>query len=177
MEEPAARPAREVARWSVRQRLAALAAGLVLVGAGGLTVDQFREYRADQRLADDRGDVLRTAKEIAAALATISPDSARQDIEALAERGTPEFAEQVRSNLDAQVDLISSNEVSSTGKVQSAGIVDLEDEQATVAVALVSQVRNSATKKAGEERSYRMTVSLERIDNGPWLASQVVFVQ
>jgi len=75
------------------------------------------------------------------------------------------------------VDLISSNKVSSTGKVQSAGIVDLEDEQATVAVALVSQVRNSATKNAGEERSYRMTVSLERSDNGPWLASQVVFVQ
>ncbi|MFC7500627.1 hypothetical protein [Nocardioides sp. GCM10030258] len=177
MDESSAVPAREVEPWSRRQRIACGVSAAALVATGYFAVDQVREYHDHQVRSDSQKEAVETAERVALGLATISPKTAREDIDALAAQGTPEFAKQVRSNLDDQVDLIAANKVSSSGEVRSSGVVELKDEEATIAIAMVTEVKNSATKDKADERSYRMTVSLERKEDGPWLASEVVFVQ
>lgn len=149
---------------------------VALVGAGYFTYRQYDDHRAHDRTGNFRTEAIETASDIAVDLATISPATAKADIEALAARGTPEFASQIRSNLDGQVDLITDNKVKSSGEVTGAGIVELKSSSATVAVALRSEVTNGATGGAAEERFYRMTVALKRTD-GEWFASEVVFIQ
>lgn len=177
MDESATRTAEELdSHWSTRQK-ALLAGSLLAVAVAGTFVfREWGEYRDDQAVETAQSSAVQAAEDVAVKLATIRPDSAREDIEALAEQGTPEFAKQVRANIDDQVDLITDNKVASKGEVEAAGLVDLDGDRATVAIAMTSQVTNGASKGKDEDRSYRMTVSLERAGDR-WLASEVVFVQ
>lgn len=159
-----------------RRKLVALALAVIVSAAAATTVWQVLEYRANAERDDDRNDAVDAAGSVAVGLATISPKTAARDIEALAELGTEEFAKDLRTNLDRQVELIKKNRVSSTGEIREAGLVSLEDDVATVAVAIASTVTNRAGAK-GEQRWYRMTIELERQGDGSWLASEVEFVQ
>lgn len=158
------------------RKLVAGVLGLVVAAGVVGTTHQALAYRADAARDDARATAVTAAENVAVGLATISPKTAASDIEALARLGTGEFAEQLRTNLDKQVELIKTNRVSSTGEVREAGLVSLDGDKASVAVAVSSTVRNRAGAK-DEQRWYRMTIQLERQEDESWLASEVVFVQ
>jgi Mce-associated membrane protein len=159
-----------------RRQLVAAALGGLVAAAAVATVVQALEYRADAERDSARSDAVAAAGSVAVGLATISPKTAAHDIEALAALGTEDFAKDLRTNLDQQVELIKKNRVSSTGEIREAGLVSLEDGKASVAVAIASTVTNRAGAK-GEQRWYRMTIQLEQQEDGSWLASEVEFVQ
>jgi Mce-associated membrane protein len=159
-----------------RRQLVAAALGVVVAAAAVATVLQALEYRADAERDNARSEAVAVAGRVAVGLATISPKTAARDIEALAALGTEDFAKELRTNLDQQVELIKKNRVSSTGEIREAGLVSLEGDEASVAIAIASTVTNRAGAK-GEQRWYRMTIQLERQGDGSWLASEVEFVQ
>ncbi len=63
----------------------------------------------------------------------------------------------------------------STGKVLSAGISELDKNNAVVFVAANSAVTNSSTKGKAQPRYYRLKLTMVR-QGGKWLTSDLQFV-
>lgn len=163
-------------RWTRRGRWLGAALAAVLVAASAFLAFQVDEYRSNSRRDDDRAKAVAAAEHVAVGLVTLKPKSAAEDIEALASLGTGDFAKQLRANLESRVDVFKKNRISSTGEVTGAGLVRLEDDTAEVAVAVKSTVRSPESKR-GDDRWYRMSLTLERSDDGEWLVSDVEFVE
>lgn len=67
------------------------------------------------------------------------------------------------------------SQATSTGKVLSVGVGDIDDGDAIVFVAADSQVSNKSTKGAPQPRYYRLKLSMTR-NGGRWLTSNLQFV-
>lgn len=129
----------------------------------------------------DRAETERTtaaldaARNAGAVLTTIDQATAEQDIQAVVDASTGEFGDLFRSNTEAYVGVVRDGEVSSTGKVEEAGLQSIEGDTAKALVAVSSTVKNKAVPE-GEPRYYRMLIQLQHQDDGRWLVSQVEFV-
>lgn len=163
-------------RWTRRSIGGAVALGLLLVASLVATVLFGQTWLANQSRDTDRADAIAAARHVALALATISYKSADDDIRRVVGSGTGEFAGEFEANLDSYVDVVRSGKITSTGEVREAGLISLAGDVAKVAVAIASTVKNKQAPK-GEKRWYRMSVELQRQEDGRWLTSQVEFVQ
>ncbi|MFI7166975.1 hypothetical protein ACIBM3_31430 [Rhodococcus erythropolis] len=161
-----------------RRRLAApaLIAFLILVILIAAIVGSLSAISAStssDSAARDR-KLLDVASSMAVNLVTLGQNSAEADLSRVIEGTTGDFREQFVSAAEGFGALLTEGGVESVGEVKSAGIVDSNDETATVLAAVTSTVKNHEAP-SGEVRVYRMKLALTNID-GTWLVSNVAFV-
>ena len=163
-------------RFRLKGRWLALLLAVLLLGSAYLAVDQFQDWRHGRTQDHDREAAVAAADRVAVALATIRYKTADQDLKAVAALGTGGFARQIKENLSAQAKIVKKFKVDSTGQVKESGLVSLRGDTAIVAVAISSTVTN-AEAADGEDRWYRVLITMTRRNDDSWLASNVEFVQ
>ncbi|MFR9806827.1 hypothetical protein ACL02T_31720 [Pseudonocardia sp. RS010] len=165
-------PRRGIGRGRRRLLVALAAAAVLLLGA---TVWAGALFLGDRATDQRKAAVLDTARTVGATLTTISHDTAKQDIQRVVDASTGDFGDLFRSNTQAYVGVIKDGAVTSTGKVDEAGIQSLDGDTAKTLVAVSSTVKNK-TVPDGEQRYYRMMIEMKHQDDGRWLVSNVEFV-
>lgn len=146
----------------------------VLVAALALAVERGLAWRDAERREQARADVVEAAGDEVVGLITISARTTDEDLEELIEGATATFQDDLREQADRLRQEVVENEVEATGEVVSAGVVSLEDEEATVIVAARGTVDNRSARQP-EPRSYRLEVELQRVEDS-WLVSALRFV-
>ena len=145
--------------------LLALTAATVLLGL------RVVEARAQD---DSREDALRYAKQMAINLTSISVEDLDNDISQVLEGATGEFEDDFANRSDNLREVLTTNKVTSEGKVLEAALVRADEETATALVVVDATVRNAANPDGGVN-TYRMKLELER-QGDRWLTSLLEFV-
>lgn len=122
------------------------------------------EYRERDRL---RASAIESATAYTEGLATYDFDDPAANLDRVMSTSTDEFAGTYREVSASVQDLLTSGQGQATGHVVAAGIVDLDDARAVVAVFLDQEVRNLAVPD-GRTDSSRMMIELVR-DGDRWL--------
>jgi Mce-associated membrane protein len=149
-------------------------AALLLLAAVGLGVERgltWRDLRAQDR---DRVAAVEAATAEVEALITISAATAPEDVAKLLDGATGSFREEYEQQADELVKAVRDSKVTSTGRVVSAALTSLDDDEATVVVAATGSVENVQSPKP-EPRNYRLSVKLENHDDR-WFVSGLEFV-
>lgn len=121
----------------------------------------------DREQNDLRSAALASATQYTEELATYDFNDPGANLDRVTAASTAEFAGTYRDVSTKLQDLLTTGQGTATGHVVAAGIVELSDDRATVAVFLDQQVRNLAAPD-GRTDSSRMIIELER--NGDrWL--------
>lgn len=168
--DPAA--AGRLGKWARRGVVLLAVLAVVLLGT---TVWAAIVFLGDRSLADREASALETARTAGAVLTTIDQATAEQDIQKVVDVSTGQFGDLFRSNTQAYVGVVQEGAVSSTGKVEEAGLQSVDGDTAKALVAVSSTVKNKAVPD-GEPRYYRMLIGMQHQDDGRWLVSQVEFV-
>lgn len=153
--------------------LAVLVAWLVLFAVRGSAAapgSTPAEARAEQY-----ADVTRAAR--AETLAFLAVDHKKMDqlTKRVLDGATGEFKKQYKASLKSLKEAAITQESISTGRVDQIGLGDVDDDSASVFVAASSKVQNKGTKGKVEDRSWRMKLTLAKVDSR-WLVSQLEFV-
>ena len=150
----------------------AVAAGIVVLAvAVGVLLPHILAGRATD---DQRGEVSQVTRQMMTNLVTLHYTSAQADVNRLLDGATGTFRQQFGGAAATFRNVIEKGKVNSTGQVTEVGVQSVDDNNATVLAAVRAHVANSDAPQ-GEERNYRMRVSLAHQD-GRWLVSDVSFV-
>lgn len=155
--------------------LAMLALSVVIV-LGALTfggVGAWRLHTAQVRQDRDAA-IVSTTRRVVADLVTLRHDSAAADMKRVADSTVGKFHDQFADTSGAFLSVLQQGQVVSTGEAKEVALVDADDHSATALAAVVSTVKNTEAPD-GQQRVYRMKVSLQSVD-GRWLVSNVEFV-
>jgi Mce-associated membrane protein len=156
------------------QRWREIAAGVAL--AALLAVTGWRGYtwwHLDHQQSD-RASAISVASAEVTSLISINASTSQADIDTLLSRATSDFKSQLGKQSAKLRAALSSNKVSATGSVISAGLVSYGDDKASVIVAATGTVKNKSTAQA-QPRNYRLAVSLQKT-GGAWLVSGLELV-
>lgn len=151
---------------TVRKSVAAL---VILALATGVAVLGYL-HLGDRKLDDLRATALASATQFTEELATYDFDDSGANLERVTAVSTDEFAQTYRDVSGKLQGLLTSGQGSSTGHVVTAGIVEIDDRNALVAVFLDQEVRNLSVPD-GRTDSSRMVIGLERVGDRWLLAS------
>jgi len=147
---------------------------LIVVGVLGVGGDRALAWKdARARVADGKAATAAAATEVEG-LIDISGSTSEEDVAKLLDGATAGFRSELAAQADRLRTTLSKNDVAATGKVVSAGLVELADGRATVIVAAVGSVKNKSAAKP-EPRNYRLRVDLEQ-DHDRWLVSALEVV-
>jgi Mce-associated membrane protein len=155
-----------------RLTIAAVAAGVVFVGAAAFAGATVEPYLADRALVHTKLDIARTAANAITALWTYNPDN----MEALPDRAAGylggDFANEYRKYIDAIVAPNKQAQVTNTTEVMGAAVETLTPTEATALVYTNSVATSPASKNIPSLRylSYRLT--LQRHDT-KWLITRM----
>ena len=159
--------------------LALLALVVVLLAAsvlGGVLAWQAREDRADAAVEQERyGEVLASARAEAEAFINIRYDDAQASIDRVAEGATGEFREEYTSSSERVIEVLVQNESVMEGEVLYAGVVDVDQDSATVIAATSGTVANKQTDNQPVGRSFRLQLELV-CEDGRWLTDDLQVV-
>jgi Mce-associated membrane protein len=128
-----------------------------------------------EALSRDYKQVIKDATEQTTAFLTVDYKDMDPLIEKVLAGATGTFKEQYEQskvNLKASAE---QSKATSTGKVLSVGIADIDDTDAVVFLAADSQVSNSSTKGQPQPRYYRLKLTMLR-KGDKWLTSNLEFV-
>lgn len=125
--------------------------------------------------AEQYADVTRAARSETLAFLAVDHRKMDQLTERVLDGATGEFKKQYKTSLKSLKDAAVSQESISTGHVDQIGLGDVDDDSASVFVAAGSKVQNKGTKGKVEDRSWRMKLTMAKVD-GRWLVSQLEFV-
>ena len=124
---------------------------------------------------DERAEsALAVASEQVTGLLTLDPSSVDQTLETLTSRTTGDFRRQFEALVQTFATVVREGDVSTTGEINGAGLVELTGDTASVLVASSASVTN-AQSGTPTPRSYRMRLDLQWVDDG-WLVSGIEFV-
>ncbi|MEO6604445.1 MAG: hypothetical protein ABIN55_02405 [Aeromicrobium sp.] len=153
--------------------LAVLVGWLVLFAVNGSAAAP-GQTPAEAR-ADQYGDITRAAR--TETLAFLAVDHTKMDeLTARVLKGaTGEFKKQYKTSLKSLKDAAISQESISKGRVDEVALGEVDDDSATVFVAAGSKVQNKGTKGKVEDRSWRMKLTMAKVDSR-WLISKLEFV-
>ncbi len=155
-----------------RLTIAAVAAGVVFVGAAAFAGATLQPYLADRALVHTKLDIARTATNAITTLWTYTPDS----MESLPDRAAGylggDFANEYRKYIDAIVAPNKQAQVSNTTEVMGAAVETVTPTEATALVYTNSVATSPGSKNIPSLRylSYRLT--LERHD-AKWLITRM----
>lgn len=165
--EPDPRPARGFARATV----ALTGVIVVLAVVVGILLPGLISAR---RAEDRRDEVTQVTRQMMTNLVTLRFDTAQADVDRLLDGATGSFREQFGGQAGAFRNVLEQGRVVSTGHVTEVGVQDVTDENATALAAVRARVANSDSPN-GEDRNYRMRVTLQHKDDR-WLVADVEFV-
>ena len=156
----------------LRLTIAAVAAGVVFVGAAAFAGATLQPYLADRALVHTKLDIARTATNAITTLWTYTPDN----MESLPDRAAGylggDFANEYRKYIDAIVAPNKQAQVSNTTEVMGAAVETVTPTEATALVYTNSVATSPGSKNIPSLRylSYRLT--LERHD-AKWLITRM----
>lgn len=143
---------------------------------GGVMSWRTHQDRAETASQQERyGDVLAAATTEAEAFINIRYDDAQASIDAVAEGATGEFREQYDSSAEGVIEVLEQNRSVMEGEVLWAGVVDLDQDSATVIAATTGTVANKQTDNEPVERNFRLQLELV-LEDGRWLTRDLQFV-
>lgn len=152
---------------------------LMLLGAtvvGGALTWQAREDRARAAAEQERyGEVLSAARAEAEAYINIRYDDAQASIDQVAEGATGEFREQYTSSSERVIESLQRNRTVMEGEVLYVGVVDVDEDRATVLAATSGTVAEKETDHQPVGRDLRLRLELVHED-GRWLTSDLQLV-
>ncbi|MEJ7774677.1 MAG: hypothetical protein WKF72_07670 [Nocardioidaceae bacterium] len=144
--------------------------------AGGMITYRTYEDRAEAKIEQQRyGEVLASASAEAEAFINIRYDDAQASIDRVASGATGEFRQQYVESVDAVIRLLEDNKSVMDGEVVWAGVVDLDQDSATVIAATSGTVANVTTGNEPVARNFRLQLDLELVE-GQWLTNNLEFV-
>lgn len=160
------------------QRWLLVVVALLLCAAfvGGFAVRRTHADRSQAATQQARyAAVLAAADAEATAFVNLRHDHARSTIAAVAAGATGAFGERYRRSSGTVARVMRRNRTIAQGKVVWSGVVDLGPDRATVIVATVGSVANTATSGHPVTRNLRLQFELVRSDDD-WLTSGLTFV-
>ena len=174
--ESQARPGRR--HMGARLRAVLVSAGVlllvVLIVAGGFL---YQRRSANTRLDGTRAQVVGVARQEAVNLMSLSYNTANADLKRILSLATGPLAQQFNSQRSTIGGFLGEAKSTSRGQVQSAGLMSLGQDHATVLVAADATVSNNASSDAGLKnvvKHYRMAMKVQRV-HGHWLVADVEF--
>jgi Mce-associated membrane protein len=138
----------------------------------------WQQHRDDQRAAEEQeryGDVLAAAHTEVTAFINIDYRNAQDSIDAVAAGATGDFAKQYDSSTAGVVKLLQREKSVMDGKVLWAGVVDVDEDSATVLAATTGTVANRSTDNRKVARLFRLQLDLQKVGDR-WLTSNLEFV-
>lgn len=157
-----------------RPSWSALAVTLLLAALAGVTAERGLAWRDEHQTVRAGEAATAAARAEVARLITISDTGSEATLEELLDGATAGFRTELERRADQLRKALADSKVTATGDIVSSGLVQLDDDRATVIVAAEGTVRN-ATTDADQPRSYRLSVDLQRVDHA-WLVSGLEFV-
>ena len=163
----------------VRLNIALYVLALVVACAcvvGGVVTWRTHDDRSSDAAEQERyGDVLASATAEAEAFINIRYDDAQQSIDEVAAGATGEFREQYASSTDGVIEVLEENRSVMDGEVLWAGVVDVDNDSATVIAATTGTVSNNQTDNKPVVRNFRLQLDLV-LEDGRWLTRDLQFV-
>lgn len=160
---------RPAPRTSVHAILAVLFVGLL--AASAVLAVQVRDARAQTAARDA---ALQAARQEAVNFVSLDYRQIKADVARVVAGATGDFRKQYQSGTAQIVDVVTKNQVVSTGTVLDAGVVASDSNSATVILAVDSSVANSSSKTP-QLRHYRIQMTMSR-NRDTWLTAQLSFV-
>jgi Mce-associated membrane protein len=162
-------------RLNIALYVLALVVACACVVGGVVTWRTHGERSSDQAEQERYGDVLASATAEAEAFINIRYDEAQQSIDEVAAGATGEFREQYTSSTDGVIEVLEENRSIMDGEVLWAGVVDVDNDSATVIAATTGTVSNNQTDNEPVVRNFRLQLDLV-LEDGRWLTRDLQFV-
>jgi Mce-associated membrane protein len=154
-----------------RMPLLAAVALVIAVAAAVLTALTARQVSAGQQETSLRDEALSAGRQIAVDFAAYDYRHLAEDFKRVADESTGEFKKQYLTQSTGVHDLIVKAKSVSTAEVASAGVVSVDDNRATIVIALNRTVDNESLKQPQSDSFGLQIVLLHRGDR--WLATEV----
>ncbi|KAA0916578.1 conjugal transfer protein [Dietzia sp. ANT_WB102] len=158
--------------------IAALSLIAALV-AGGLWLSERGEagsVRAERASATELNTAYRDfAKEVMTDLMTIRQDTLKEDVDKIVSKIEGDFSEQFAPRRDSYEEVVKTTKVAAEGTVSAAAVEKADNEQAQVIMAIDQTIANPRSEK-GQDRQYRIRVTVNRHDDGGMKVSGVNFI-
>ena len=138
--------------------------------AGVVELDEAPDEE-QQRFAD----VIDSATDEATAFVNIRYDDAQASIDAVTAGATGAFKEQYTKSTESVIKILEDNKSVMEGEVLWTGVVAIDADSATVAVATSGTVANKQTDNKPVARNFRLQMELV-LEEGRWLTSDLQFV-
>ena len=143
---------------------------------GGVMVWHAHDNRDRAQAEQERyGEVLVAATDEAEAFINIRYDDGQASVDRVAEGATGEFKKQYSRSTEGVLQVLKQEKSVMEGKVLWAGVVDVDQDSATVIAATSGTVANQQTKNQPVSRNFRLRLDLVRED-GRWLTNDLQFV-
>ena len=138
----------------------------------------WRTHQADERTQAEQeryGEVLAAASEEAEAFNNIKYEDAQDSIDRVAAGATGDFKKQYSRSTKGVLQVLRQEKSSMEGEVLWAGVVDVDQDSATVIAATSGTVANRQTNNQPVARNFRLRLDLVR-EGGRWLTNDLQFV-
>jgi Mce-associated membrane protein len=138
----------------------------------------WRTHQADERTQAKQeryGEVLAAATEEAEAFINIKYEDAQDSIDRVAAGATGDFKKQYSRSTKGVLQVLKQEKSSMEGEVLWAGVVDVDQDSATVIAATSGTVANRQTNNQPVARNFRLRLDLVR-EGGRWLTNDLQFV-
>ena len=154
---------------------------------GGVMVFREHEKRGDESVseglrppsASEReryGEVTEAARTMALALLNIDYEKPEESLEAVQAAATGSFLDEYSNVTDSLRDLVTQFKAQMTSEVVATAVSSVDEKEAKVLVATEGTVVNSETGADDPQaRNFRLLITVG-LENGTWLASDLVFV-
>ncbi len=152
--------------------IAALVAGGLWLSERG-KADSVRAERASATELD--ANYRDFAKGVMTDLMTIRQDTLKEDVDKIVGKIEGDFSEQFAPRRDSYEEVVKTTKVAAEGTVSAAAVETSDPEQAQVIMAIDQTIANPRSKD-GEDRQYRIRVTVNRHDDGVMKVSGVNFI-
>ena len=140
---------------------------------GAAQIESLDEASADEQ--ERFAEIVASARSVATAFVNIRHDDAQASIDRVKAGATGAFRKQYEKSTGGVIDVVKRNKSVMVGEVLWTGVVNADEDSATVIVATTGTVANNQTKGKPSARNFRLQLQLVREDDA-WLASDLQFV-
>ncbi len=154
--------------------LAAAVLVLIAIGLAVLSVVFENRVRAAKHVRSAQQAAVHAARQVSVDLVTLDYRHVDTDVRNVLAGATGDFSDQYVKDAPKVKEVVTANQVSSTGNVLESGVVSGDTDSVTVLVVVDSVVRNKANQ-TGQLRHYRVQLEMSLL-KGVWRARSLQFV-